>query len=464
MPNFMTIHTAYGLERLAAAEASGEPINLIEVAVGDGNGNDVYPEEGQTGLVRERFRDTVNRVYQDPDDNSRYTVELIIPATEGGFTLREVGVFDDQGGLVVVGNLPTTYKPTDADGAFADTVVRVEFAVRNTAVITLQVDPSVVVATQTWILNNVTLGYVAPGGITGQVLRKQSNGDGDAEWEDPDTANVTVNTVEEEQTLADSQTQVDFVTVNTNGLVVYVDKQRLYPGPGADQWQKADPPDDLARIILGQSYPAGTKIIGAQNEPTGFVERPLDASKNLSDVDDAALSRANLGVYSKTEADQKAPSGMVAYFARATAPTGWLKANGAQVSRTAYANLYAAIGTTFGAGDGFNTFNLPELRGEFIRCWNDFRGVDVGRPFGSFQTEHLLEHAHYTFNNNSGEPNPQTNPLTATNQPAVLSTTGGDHAVHIAGVSGAANVGLTSISGFQEGHPRNVALLACIKY
>lgn len=82
-----------------------------------------------------------------------------------------------------------------------------------------------------------------------------------------------------------------------------------------------------------------------------------------------------------------APSGMVVYFAGQTAPTGWLKANGAAVSRTLYANLFAAIGTTYGAGDGSTTFNLPDMRGEFIRGWDDGRGVDAGRVLGSAQSD-----------------------------------------------------------------------------
>ena len=461
MPNFKTIHTAYGIEALAAAEASGNPINLVEVAIGDGNGNDVYPDEGQISLVRERFRDTVNRVYQDPDDNSRYTVELVIPSSEGGFTLREIGIYDDQGGLFVVGNLPSTYKPTDADGAFADTVVRVEFAVANAAVITLQVDPNVVVATQTWIINNITMSSLTPGGTTGQVLRKQSNSAGDVDWEDPA---VTVDTIEEEQTLADLQTQVDLAIVTTRGLAVYIDGQRLYPGAGADQWEKAAEPDDETRIILGQSYTAGTKIICAQNEPTGNAPAPLEKSKNLSDLASAATARTNLNVYSKSETDQKAPAGAVVMFARNSAPTGWLKANGALVSRTAYASLFASIGTTFGAGDGFNTFALPDARGEFIRGWDNGRGVDSGRAFGSSQTGAVQSHYHLVFSNQSGQPNPQSSVITDANYAASLSTTGGDHAVHIAGVPTEANVARTKATGGTETRPRNIALLACIKY
>ena len=81
------------------------------------------------------------------------------------------------------------------------------------------------------------------------------------------------------------------------------------------------------------------------------------------------------------------PSGAVMYFAGRTAPSGWLKANGAAVSRTTYAALFAAIGTTYGAGDGRSTFNLPDLRGEFLRGWDDGRGIDSGRAFGSAQSD-----------------------------------------------------------------------------
>jgi hypothetical protein len=79
------------------------------------------------------------------------------------------------------------------------------------------------------------------------------------------------------------------------------------------------------------------------------------------------------------------PAGAVQFFAMSTAPVGWVKANGAAVSRALYANLFAAIGTTFGAGDGKTTFNLPDLRGEFLRGWDDGRGVDSGRQNGSRQ-------------------------------------------------------------------------------
>ena len=90
------------------------------------------------------------------------------------------------------------------------------------------------------------------------------------------------------------------------------------------------------------------------------------------------------------------PTGAIAYFVHAVVPFGWLKANGAAVSRTVYANLFALIGTTYGAGDGRTTFNLPDLRGEFIRSWDDGRGIDPGRGHASQQSGNVASHRHAT--------------------------------------------------------------------
>ena len=87
-------------------------------------------------------------------------------------------------------------------------------------------------------------------------------------------------------------------------------------------------------------------------------------------------------------------AGAVQFFAMSSAPTGWMKANGAAVSRATYARLFGRVGTTFGGGDGSTTFNLPDLRGEFIRGWDDGRTVDSGRTFASVQTSQNLSHAH----------------------------------------------------------------------
>lgn len=468
---YESINTDYGLERLVEAQANGIKINLTHMAVGDGGGNPVFPEPGQTHLVRERYRAVVNRVYRDPDDPTKHTAEMVIPAGVGGFTLREIGVFDDAGALMVVGNLAEAYKPTADEGQFGDALVRVDFVTMNANIITLQLDPHVITASQAWVLATVNAAHVTPGGTTSQVWTKRSNLPGDAGWEDPTDVKVRVTTIEEPQVLAANQTQVDLSYATTDGLAVFIGGQRVSCIPGVDGWQ---PDAQLeTRLFLGKSYPAGTKFLAVQNEPAGELGTPLLAARNFSDVPDTQKARENLDVYSRAEADRLTPVGQVAYFYRTTAPAGWLKANGAAISREAFAALFGVIGTRAGEGDGFNTFNLPDLRGEFVRCLDDGRGIDPNRPLGGGQASQNLAHDHTgsTSSNGShshtyidgrpmhppGDPGLQNgntfkgiweNTDTRTTSPA------GSHSHTLT----------TDKSGGNEARPRNVALLACIKY
>lgn len=143
-----------------------------------------------------------------------------------------------------------------------------------------------------------------------------------------------------------------------------------------------------------------------------------------------------------------APPGMIAMFAMTSAPTGWLKNNGALVSRTAYAALFAKIGTTWGAGDGVTTFALPDDRGEFWRGLDDGRGVDPGRALASGQTGQNEAHTHtlsarsYVYERGSGG-------------------TGGYGAGTVLDREAG---GVTAVSGGSENRVRNVAYLSCIKY
>ncbi|WP_287496922.1 phage tail protein [Pandoraea sp. CB10b_02] len=159
--------------------------------------------------------------------------------------------------------------------------------------------------------------------------------------------------------------------------------------------------------------------------------------------------------------------GEVQFFAMSAAPAGYMKANGAAVSRTTYAALFAAIGTTFGAGDGSTTFNLPDLRGEFLRGFDDGRGIDSGRSFGSAQagtrfpslyvyassssSGRLVSHP---INSNGAYPNDNI----AQNMDSQVTGTSGVYMQTSLTPSGSS--GLIAFTS----RPRNVALLACIKY
>lgn len=393
MSTYKSIHTAYGLAVMASAEASGEPIVLTHMAWGDGGGQPIDVNEAGTQLVREVFRAPINRVYQDPHDPpGMFTAEGIIPAAEGGFVLREVGVFDSHASLFVWGNLPEVYKPVLDEGATADAVVRVKFAVSNASVITLQIDPNVAVASQQWVLNTITAGFLLPGGTTRQVLSKVSNEDGDVQWADPDIAKVVVDPIEEEQTLVNGQTVVNLAKTTTLGLVLYKDGVRMAPSA----WTPDAEVD--TRLTLKTAVSGSHQLIAAQNEPQGMAGVPLQRANNLSDVISKPTARKNLEIYSAVEVDnllgQAAPVGMKGEFYCSAVPTGWLKCNGAAISRTVYARLFTAIGTTYGDGNGSSTFNLPDDRGNFSRAWDDGRGINPGRVFGSEEVDMMRLHGH----------------------------------------------------------------------
>lgn len=453
--SYRSIHTTKGLELLAQAESNGTQIRLTHMAVGDGGGQPIKLSSGMTQLVREKFRAVVNRVYQDPENDLKFTAELIIPANIGSFVMREIGVFDSNGNLFAVGNLPDITKPVAQEGIINDTVFRLSFFVRNAENVELKIDPNVVIATHSWIINTITTAKLLPGGTTGQILKKKSNIDGDVEWGNAAEVNIFVDSIEEEQVLATDQTHVAWSTVTTNGLAVYINGIRLHQALGADGWTA----NGATEIVLGKSYPAGTKILGVQNDPLGSAPYPLAKDQNLSDVPDKILARQNLNVFSKDETKANGlPPGTIVYFAMNKAPTGFLKANFAAVSRTVYADLFAAIGTTYGAGDGVNTFNVPEGRAEFPRGLDDGRGIDPGRVIGSWQVDSMKAHQHMTGLDHENEGGAGAafgrKELTANKRTEVLDALGYT----------SNNSTLTESIGGTETRPRNVAWLCCIKY
>lgn len=162
-------------------------------------------------------------------------------------------------------------------------------------------------------------------------------------------------------------------------------------------------------------------------------------------------------------------AGQVCFFAQSSAPDGFLKCNGATVSRTTYDVLFAAIGTTYGAGDGSTTFALPDLRGEFLRCLDDGRGVDTSRSLGSAQSGANEEHGHFIGTGGF------TASITAAGTgaaPASLNVTGYNNGMISTYRYGQGNYSVrpddaSALKGYNDGteaRPRNIALLACIKY
>ena len=142
------------------------------------------------------------------------------------------------------------------------------------------------------------------------------------------------------------------------------------------------------------------------------------------------------------------PTGSVTAYAASTVPTGWLECNGAAISRTTYASLFSIISTTYGAGNGSSTFNLPELRGEFMRGWDNSRGIDSGRGIGNAQAQSIEAHTHTYDHRVSG----------------TTRVAKGGYGENGTTDYGANQTDNTSSYGSTETRPRNIAMMYIIKF
>ncbi|WP_372492149.1 phage tail protein [Escherichia coli] len=148
---FYTLLTDIGAAKLASAAALGVPLKITHMAVGDGGGTLPTPDAKQTALVNEKRRAALNMLYIDPQNSSQIIAEQVIPENEGGWWIREVGLFDESGALIAVGNCPESYKPQLAEGSGRTQTVRMVLITSSTDNITLKIDPAVVLATRKYV-------------------------------------------------------------------------------------------------------------------------------------------------------------------------------------------------------------------------------------------------------------------------------------------------------------------------
>ena len=237
--------------------------------------------------------------------------------------------------------------------------------------------------------------------------------------------------------------------VNTTGITTA--SKFVVTSGTSNAFLKADGSLDTATYVTAATVGGAVDNTGGQlvlRSGTGGFSAGIVTTTSLTVNGNATitgiLTATNItGVSSVSDASGgylSTPPGTIITIAASTAPTGYLKANGASLSTTTYASLFAAIGYTFGGSGG--SFSVPDLRGEFIRGWADDRAVDTGRGFGSSQADDFKSHTH--------------------NIPAYNDSDGGfiDSA---AGNSLVSNVTSGSTGG-TETRPRNIALLYCIKY
>ncbi|HAW3357675.1 TPA: phage tail protein [Escherichia coli] len=349
---YYAILTNQGAARLANATMLGSKLNLTQMAVGDANGVLPTPDPAQTKLINQKRIAPLNFLSVDPNNQSQIIAEQIIPENEGGFWIREIGIYDDEGVLIAVANCPETYKPQLQEGSGRTQTIRMILVVTNTAAITLKIDPSVVLATRKYVDDEVLelrlyvddqmRKHIAAQDPHTQYAQKHNpTFTGEPKAPTPAAGNNTTR-------IATTEFVQAAITALINGAPATLDTLK-----------------EIAAAI--NNDPKFSTTIN--NALSG--KQPLDETLTHLSGKDVAGLLAYLGLGEGSAL----PVGVPVPWPSATPPTGWLKCNGAAFSAEEYPELAKV----------YPTNKLPDLRGEFIRGWDDERGVDSRRTLLSSQ-------------------------------------------------------------------------------
>ncbi|MBY7536438.1 phage tail protein [Escherichia coli] len=349
---YYAILTNQGAARLANATMLGSKLNLTQMAVGDANGVLPTPDPAQTKLINQKRITPLNLLSVDPNNQSQIIAEQIIPENEGGFWIREIGLYDDEGVLIAVANCPETYKPQLQEGSGRTQTIRMILVVTNTEAITLKIDPSVVLATRKYVDDEVLelklyvddqmRNHIAAQDPHTQYAQKHNpTFTGEPKAPTPAAGNNTTR-------IATTAFVQAAITALINGAPATLDTLK-----------------EIAAAI--NNDPKFSTTIN--NALSG--KQPLDETLTHLSGKDVAGLLAYLGLGEGSAL----PVGVPVPWPSATPPTGWLKCNGAPFSAEEYPELAKV----------YPTNKLPDLRGEFIRGWDDGRGIDTSRSLLSSQ-------------------------------------------------------------------------------
>lgn len=150
---FYTLLTNVGKASIINATLKGTKVNFRKLVLGDGNGSYYEPSETQTQLRRKVWEGEISSVQRDTKNTNWLIVETLVSGETGGFTIREAGILDDRGQLMVIAKYPETYKPNSDDGTMKHLTVRLILEVSNASAVTLKIDPSIVIATKQDIID-----------------------------------------------------------------------------------------------------------------------------------------------------------------------------------------------------------------------------------------------------------------------------------------------------------------------
>ncbi|MFL3513540.1 phage tail protein [Citrobacter freundii] len=283
---YFAILTNQGAARLANAAALGTKLNLTQMAVGDANGVLPTPDPAQTKLINQKRIAPLNLLTVDPANTSQIIAEQIIPENEGGFWIREIGLYDDDGILIAVANCPETYKPELQEGSGRTQTIRMILIVSSTSAITLKIDPSVVLATRQYVDDKVIEVKSYADGL--MRAHEQSRNHPDATTTAKGFTQLNSSVTDDRETQSATPKAVKIAMDNANARLAKERNLSDLPNPA------------LARqnLQLGDSSTkntgttANTVAAGDDARITGAMQK----SQNGADIQDVAKFLQNIGL------------------------------------------------------------------------------------------------------------------------------------------------------------------------
>ncbi|HBK2299799.1 tail fiber protein [Escherichia coli] len=342
---FKTVITDTGAKKLAQAAApDGKPVRLTHMAVGDGGGTLPTPDSKQTRLVHEVWRHTVNRVILDATHQNRIIAELVIPPETGGFWIREIGVFDEHGDLIAVGNTAESYKPAVAEGSGRAQTFRTILTVSSTATVALTVDNTMVMATVDYVNDKLKEHEQSRRHPDASLTAKGFVQLSSATNSTSEALAATPKAVKAAYDLANGKYTAQDATTARKGLV-----QLSSATNSTSETLAATPKAVKAAYDLANAKYTAQDATTAQK---GIVQ--LSSATNSTSETLAATSKAVKAVMDET--NKKAPLNSPALTGTPTTPTARQGTNNTQIASTAF--VMAAIAALVDSSpDALNTLN-----------------------------------------------------------------------------------------------------------
>ncbi|WP_198600562.1 tail fiber protein, partial [Escherichia coli] len=341
---YYAILTNQGAARLANATMLGSKLNLTQMAVGDANGVLPTPDPAQTKLINQKRIAPLNLLSVDPNNQSQIIAEQIIPENEGGFWIREIGLYDDEGVLIAVANCPETYKPQLQEGSGRTQTIRMILVVTNTEAITLKIDPSVVLATRKYVDDKISEHEQSRRHPDASLTVKGFTQLSSAINSESETLAATPKAVKAAYDLANGKYTAQNATTTQKGIV------QLSSATNSTSETLAATPK-----AVKAAYDLANGKYTAQNATTtqkGIVQ--LSSATNSTSETLAATPKAVKAVMDET--NKKAPLNSPALTGTPTTPTAAQGTNSTQIASTAF--VMAAIAALVDSSpDALNTLN-----------------------------------------------------------------------------------------------------------